>query len=242
MPTSRIRGGTPYSYHGEQHSINDPKLTALLDELGQHNRSWAAEHLQAAAEAARASYQPPPDIYTPERELSPPAAGLLSPAASPPDPYPQHDTTSPSHPAVGDVTLLQTATWEVGDPENVLASIEPVADPFQPSKTPQSPRTFQQQEHGNPPNFSPILSPNAINDNLADDQNQLMRRKPRPLGQSIVIREPSPLGQLTSIAQPSPPQLSPSTAIEQQIPQRSIIMTRSRALARKSKATVDCMQ
>ncbi|KAL9004296.1 MAG: hypothetical protein Q9188_002885, partial [Gyalolechia gomerana] len=178
MPTSRIRGGTPYSYHGKQHSINDPKLTALLEELGQHNRSWAAEHLQAAAEAARATYQPPPDIYTPDREVSPPAAGLFSPAASTPDHYPQHDTTSPSHPAVGDVTSLQPATLKVGDPENVLASIEPVADPFQPSKPPQSPRTFHQQEHGNPPNFSPILSPNAINNNLADDQNHDKGTKP----------------------------------------------------------------
>ncbi|KAI4289807.1 MAG: hypothetical protein L6R35_000914 [Caloplaca aegaea] len=235
MPTSRIRGGTPYSYHEEQHSINDPKLTALLDELGQHNRSWAAEHLQAAAEAARAAYQPPPDIYTPDRELSPPAPGLLSPAASPPDPYPQHDTTSPSYPAVGDVTALQPANWEVGDLEMVLHRLNRKLTPFQPSKTTQSSRTFHQQEHGNPANFSPILSPNAISNNLADDQNQLVRRKPRPLGQSVVIRELSPLGQ-------SPPQLSPSAAIEQQIPQQSIIMTRSRVLARKSKTTVECMQ
>ncbi|KAL8945397.1 MAG: hypothetical protein Q9211_000080 [Gyalolechia sp. 1 TL-2023] len=128
MPTSRIRGGTPYSYHKEQHSVGDPKLTALLEELGQHNQSWASQHLLAAAEAARATYQPPPDIYTPDRECSPPAAGLLSPAASLPDPYLQHDTTYPPHPAASDGTPIQPAILKVGDSEYVSALVEPVAD------------------------------------------------------------------------------------------------------------------
>lgn len=88
MLTSRIRGGILYSYHEEQYSINDLKLTVLLDELGQHNRSWAAEYLQAAAEAVRAVYQLPPDINIPDRELSPPAPSLFSLVASPPDFYP----------------------------------------------------------------------------------------------------------------------------------------------------------
>ncbi|KAL8828631.1 MAG: hypothetical protein Q9170_006519 [Blastenia crenularia] len=99
MQTSRIRGGTPYSYTGEHSEIDDPGLNALLDELAQWNRQRDAERQQAAIDEANATYQPPPDIRTPDRSPSPPVGGLLSPAASPPHPRPRHHTIPSGPPA-----------------------------------------------------------------------------------------------------------------------------------------------
>lgn len=84
MLTSRIRGGTPFEHSGEQYSINDPELTARLKEIGRLNRLREREHIQAAIDAANATYQPIPDFDVSDREESPPIGGLPSPAASPP--------------------------------------------------------------------------------------------------------------------------------------------------------------
>ena len=83
MPVSRIRGGTPISHHGEQHSINDPDLLARIDRNARLFQAWEEERLQAAIDAEKAAYQPPPDIDTSDRGISPLPGGLPSPAASP---------------------------------------------------------------------------------------------------------------------------------------------------------------
>ncbi|KAL9018151.1 MAG: hypothetical protein Q9185_004558 [Variospora sp. 1 TL-2023] len=83
MQTSRIRGGTPIEYWGEQHRINDPQLTARLKEVGRILRLREAEHIQESIDAANAIFQPLPDGESPEPDESP-IGGLPSPAASPP--------------------------------------------------------------------------------------------------------------------------------------------------------------
>ncbi|KAL8975012.1 MAG: hypothetical protein Q9197_000745 [Variospora fuerteventurae] len=83
MQTSRIRGGTPVEYWGEQHSINDPELIARLKDVARLTNLRQAEHIQESIDAANAIFQPLPDDESPEPDESP-IGGLPSPAASPP--------------------------------------------------------------------------------------------------------------------------------------------------------------
>lgn len=100
MPVSRIRGGTPNSYQGEQSSINDPDLLARIDENARLFQAREKESLQAARNEENAAYQAPPDIDTPDREVSPNPGGLPSPAATPPRKFPQLHGDQSSPPTV----------------------------------------------------------------------------------------------------------------------------------------------
>ncbi|KAL8651606.1 MAG: hypothetical protein Q9210_003159 [Variospora velana] len=147
MQTSRIRGGTPVEYWGEQHSINDPELTALLKEVAQLTRLRQEEHIQESIDAANAIFQPLPDDESPEPEESP-VGGLPSPAASPPRTnlqlHPAQATSSAvSHPQSEPVRDFDMAGAEVEADSssglrdghlNTQTGYQPQPLPLQPSR------------------------------------------------------------------------------------------------------------
>lgn len=81
------------------HEINDPQMLAMIERTTQRCRARREHDLQAARDAANASYRPPV-IITPYRNPSPPPGGLPSPAASPPRDLPQLQGQQSLPPAV----------------------------------------------------------------------------------------------------------------------------------------------
>ncbi|KAL9023489.1 MAG: hypothetical protein Q9196_007170 [Gyalolechia fulgens] len=128
MPITRIRGGTPVDYvdySGEEHSVNDPELTAELEALAQRLNQRRAADLQAAVDAENARYQPPPYVELSDGEDSPLFGGLPSPAASPRRAYSQLHGARPIPSAVSDPQSVQPVDSDMAE---VNGEADPTSD------------------------------------------------------------------------------------------------------------------
>ncbi|KAL9004639.1 MAG: hypothetical protein Q9188_002553 [Gyalolechia gomerana] len=164
MPTARIRGGTPVDYPGEQHMVNDPELTALLDKLDRRMRQQREEYLQAAVDEANAAYQPPPYVEISDGEDSPPFGGLPSPAASPRHAYSQLPGAHPRPSAVSDPPSLQPVDSDMAEVDGEAHSTSDLQSNPSIARQPQLP-VLQAGRKGN------SINPSSVSPSLVDDKS-----------------------------------------------------------------------
>ncbi|KAL8824716.1 MAG: hypothetical protein Q9170_008066 [Blastenia crenularia] len=227
MPISRIRGGTPVETPwcpSEQHSVNDPDLTALMDRVARRMAERRADDLQAARNEENALYRPPSYTESPDREESP-FGGLPSPAASPPRGYTQlhgaHRTPSiPTIPMAGSHehnlrpagSEMAEQDGEAGRRSDLLngPSIEPIAlQPLLPA--------LEAHQCGGPIYPSPSSS---------SPTTTRSSEKRSTSAATKVARNP----QHARFVTPSSQRQSRNLLLRQRIPQRPAMTTRSKAL------------